>query len=173
MLKKIRFFSLLGGVLLVLSGCGSTSNFSLETENFSWSPELKVTLQQLPPTEWGDLVYQQQGEETSGLDTLVLASEINQETSLAAYVQNAINQLKTQWYILGGEKTKKTEIKWTFDHHSAILKTYHITNQDVALEVAQMFVEHGNTVLMLSYASDVPDHTETFSKELSSLRLNF
>lgn len=173
MLKKIWFFSLLSGVILVLSGCGNTSHFRLETENFSWSPALKVDLQELPAVEWNDVVYQQQGEVDSVWDTLVLASESNPETSLAGYVQNAINQLKTQWYTLVGEKTEKTKIKGDSAHHPAILKTYRITHQDTTLNVAQFFVEKGNTVLMLSYASDAADHTETFSKELSSLHLNF
>lgn len=60
---------------------------------------------------------------------------------MASYVQNAVNQLKLEGYILSEEKTKKTEIKGKAASYPAILKTYRVGHDDSALEVAQLFVE--------------------------------
>lgn len=172
-MKKIWFFCFLIGGVFFLTGCWGSSNFKLETEDVSRSPKLKVSFQEQPVVAWEDLIYQEIWEDTSELDTLVLAREINQESNLASYVQNAVNQLKLEGYSLSGEKTKKTEIKGTSASYPAILKTYRVEHDDLGIEVAQLFVEQWNTVFMLSYASDKPDHTKVFSQELDSLRLSF
>lgn len=44
-------------------------------------------------SDHGETVYQEIGD-NKNLDTLVIASESHQESSLSAYVQEAINQLK-------------------------------------------------------------------------------
>ncbi len=172
-LKKIWFLSFMSGVLFMFSACSDSSRLHLETESFSWTPKLKVAFQEQPIVVGDDLVYQEIWENVSGLDTLVFASEINQESNLASYVQNAVNQLKVDGYSLSREKTKKTVIKGKLASHPAILKTYRIGYQDSSLEVSQLFIEQGNSVLMLSYASDDQDHTKVFSQELSSLHLNY
>lgn len=157
----------------MFSACSDSSRLQLKTESFFWAPKLKVDFQEQPILVGNDLVYQEVWENAPGLDTLVFASEINQESNLASYVQNAVNQLKMDGYNLSREKTKKTEIKGKSASHPAILKTYRIGYEDSALEVAQLFVQQWNTVLMLSYASDEADHTKVFSQELSSLHLNY
>ena len=158
----------------MFSACSDSSRLHLETESFSWTPKLKVAFQEQPIVSWEMTQFIKKFDENdSGLDTLVFASEINQESNLASYVQNAVNQLKVDGYSLSREKTKKTVIKGRLASHPAILKTYRIGYQDSSLEVSQLFIEQGNSVLMLSYASDDQDHTKVFSQELSSLHLNY
>lgn len=54
------------------------------------------------------LLFQEQGDGIH--DTLILYKTFNPETSLSAYVQKAINQLKIQGTKLMKEQTKKADL---------------------------------------------------------------
>ena len=67
-------------------------------------------MQQVAVTSDNDeIVYQEVGD-SENLDTLVIASEYHQESSLSAYVQEAINQLKNAGHSLSNEKSQKTKV---------------------------------------------------------------
>lgn len=106
-------------------------------------------------------------------DTLILYKAFNPEVSLSAYVQKSINQLKLQGIKLMKEQTKKTEVWGQSSEISTILKTYNVQLEQDTLTVAQFFVARGNSVLLLSYASEDEKNTKAFIKQLSSLQLTF
>ncbi len=117
------------------------------------------------------VLYQEQGD---GIyDTLILYKAFNPETSLSAYVQKSINQLKIQGTKLTKEQTKKTELWGQSSKIPAILKTYSVQLEQDTLAVAQLFITQGNSVLLLSYASEDEKNTKAFVKQLSSLQLTF
>lgn len=117
------------------------------------------------------LLFQEQGDGIH--DTLILYKTFNPETSLSAYVQKAINQLKIQGTKLMKEQTKKADLWSQSPKISTILKTYKVQLEQDTLTVAQFFIAHDNSVLLLSYASEDEKNTKAFVKQLSSLEFTF
>lgn len=141
----------------------------LDTPEIDWKPELSVLMQEMEPG-----IYQEVQNSSDTTDSLVIQSEPLQASSLAAHLQQAINQLKADPnYKISREKTKKLTIKGELSSFPALLKTYRITAKGKRLELAQLFVAEGERVRLLSYASTRSAHTKRFIKALNSLKLKF
>lgn len=123
-------------------------------------------------SEGSESIYQEIGD-AEDLDTLIIASEYLQETSLSAYVQKAINQLKNTGYLLSNEKSQKIKIQGEGSLHSTVLKTYDLSLDKKKLSVAQLFFEQEGNVNILSYASTNSSHTKTFTEQLKTLQFSF
>lgn len=159
--------------LLLLAWCSGKYTISLDNSQIRRSPQLKVAMQQVSnASDHGETVYQEIGD-NKNLDTLVIASESHQESSLSAYVQEAINQLKNTWLSLSNEKSQKLKIQWKTDFYSAILKTYDLVLDEWKLIVAQLFFEQDGKISILSYASTSSSHTKAFADQLKSLEFTF
>lgn len=175
-MKRGKLISLLSFFPLgiILSWCGNKYALDLSSPDFSWSPKFIVEMQNVGGIPWTqDSIYQEVSDKDESLDTLVIAWDHTEESSLAGYVQNAINQLKIQWYKLSGERTNKINIKKNTGSIPGLLKTYQLEGDTVSLHVAQLFFEKEDEVVMISYASDSNDNVKVFTKELSSLKLSF
>ncbi len=107
MRNGFRFFPLFLGFLGFLQGCGGSYSLQMQTPDLNRNPKLAVQMQEVRVDE-ETVLYQEQGD---GIyDTLILYKAFNPETSLSAYVQKSINQLKIQGTKLTKEQTKKTEL---------------------------------------------------------------
>lgn len=157
---------------LVVTWCGEKQTLAIESAAMKRAPELKVAMQEISSASKDEQIYQEIWE-SENLDSLVIASEEHQESSLSAYVQKAINQLKKTGQSLGNEKSQKIRIKWKTSPHPAILKTYTLTLNEKHLNIAQLFFQEEGKVSVLSYASTTPSHTKAFTQQIKSLQLNF
>ena len=75
---------------------------SLEAFDLTWTPKLKVKMQLADEEPGVFYVYQEIADSFENLDTLIIAQETGVLLSLPGYAQNAINQLKTEGYLLSG-----------------------------------------------------------------------
>ena len=142
---------------------------SLEAFDLTWTPKLKVKMQLADEEPGVFYVYQEIADSFENLDTLIIAQETGVLLSLPGYAQNAINQLKTEGYLLSGEAAKKLTLRSNGRSSSALLKKYRLWNNERSLEVAQVFILEEDRIRILSYMSDEPSHIKNFISQLSSL----
>lgn len=158
---------------LLIAGCEKTTVFHTEQEHFSRDARLSVPLQEIPQetTIWN--LYQEINEtHDKPLDTLIISSDYL-SSSLTAYVQQAINELKVKNYTINQEKTKKATLKTTNWSHPTILKQYTITQDKHTIYIAQYFIAYNQKVMLFSYASTEPSHKKSFIRSLSKIQFTF
>lgn len=90
----------------------------MDTPEIDWKPELSVLMQEVEPG-----IYQEVQNSSDTTDSLVIQSEPLQASSLAAHLQQAINQLKADPnYKVTREKTKKLKIEAESTSFPALLR---------------------------------------------------
>jgi hypothetical protein len=166
---KIKAFAII--MLILLSWCWAKPTVEINSSLISRTPQLGAEMSKI--VDWEITIYQSSWEDN--LDTLIISSRENYEKlSLSAYVQTSINILKTSWYVLSWEKSKKMVLQWKSTNYQWILKSYSIAQWSELLHVAELFVENGdNTISLISYASKEEKNTKKFIKQLKSLKFNF
>lgn len=158
-------------MFMLLAWCWAKPTIEIDSSLISWTPQLGVEMSKI--VDWENTVYQSNWEDN--LDTLIISSKGNYDKlSLSAYVQTSVNILKTSWYTLSWEKSKKMILQWKNTNYQWILKSYCIAQWSELLYVAELFVENSNNkISIISYASKEERNTKKFIKQLKSLKFNF
>ncbi|MDR0860544.1 MAG: hypothetical protein LBO09_06300 [Candidatus Peribacteria bacterium] len=160
-----KYLSILGAGLLVLAGCGSsTQQIKLEGNGYYllYQGQTSLVSQEIPEEDTNEILalYTETGAESGYQDSLLLVEKYNQGKGVLLFSQEAIDTLKEKGLTLEHERDEKFAVPCAGEKKSAHLVAYVVSSGFVKevpqnLYMTQLFVEKdANTIAIWSHSTE-------------------